>query len=169
MGDAKTPVDVWFWDADRQGPRATVEDVYPNTVVDVYPFHESAVSSADFDRPEAKDGGQPDVSLPARAVGNLLSAPATDSAGTALTAGGPSTVTFRLPQSQLVQSQGVWSDGRWTVVMRRALAVENEADGLTLTPGERVSIAFAVWDGNQRDRDGKKLVTIWQDLELEKP
>jgi hypothetical protein len=36
-----------------------------------------------------------------------------------------------------------------------------------LTAGQRASIAFAVWDGGQQDRDGKKLVTIWQDLELE--
>jgi DMSO reductase family type II enzyme heme b subunit len=167
MGDPKTPVDVWFWDADRQGQRTTVEDIYPNTVVDVYPFHEQAVSSAEFNRPEAQDENQAEVSLPARAVGNPIALPATDSAGTALTAGGPSTVTFRMPRSQLVAADGQWSDGQWTVILRRKLKVEDPADGVTLASGGRASIAFAVWDGVQRDRDGKKLVTIWQDLELE--
>ena len=34
-------------------------------------------------------------------------------------------------------------------------------------PVPKASIAFAVWDGAQRDRAGKKLVTMWQELELE--
>ena len=29
-----------------------------------------------------------------------------------------------------------------------------------------VPVAFAVWDGSAGDRDGKKSVTIWQDLWL---
>ena len=37
-----------------------------------------------------------------------------------------------------------------------------------LTPGDRVPLAFAVWNGNAGDRDGKKSVTIWQELVLEK-
>jgi DMSO reductase family type II enzyme heme b subunit len=166
MGDPRTPVDVWFWDADRQGPRVTVEDVYPNAVVDVYPFHERAVTSAEFNRPETQDANQAEVSFPARAVGNPISLPSGTSAGTTLTAGGPSTVTFRLPRSQLVAAHGEWSDRKWSVILRRTLKVEGPADGVTLAPGGRASIAFAVWDGAQRDRDGKKLVTIWQDLEL---
>jgi hypothetical protein len=28
-------------------------------------------------------------------------------------------------------------------------------------------VAFAVWEGAEKDRDGKKLITIWQDLLLE--
>ena len=31
----------------------------------------------------------------------------------------------------------------------------------------RLSVAFAIWDGTAQDRDGKKLITIWQDFELE--
>jgi DMSO reductase family type II enzyme heme b subunit len=84
-----------------------------------------------------------------------------------LTAAGPGSVTFRVPTSQLVQARGEWRDGRWTVVMTRTLGVASEVEGVSLTPGERVSIAFAVWDGNQRDRDGQKLITIWNDLVLE--
>jgi DMSO reductase family type II enzyme heme b subunit len=80
---------------------------------------------------------------------------------------GPGTITFRPPISQSVQAQGSWKDGRWTVVMTRPLKVES-GGGVSLEPGRRVSIAFAVWDGAQRDRDGKKVITIWQDLVLEK-
>jgi DMSO reductase family type II enzyme heme b subunit len=35
-----------------------------------------------------------------------------------------------------------------------------------LAPGERVSCAFAVWNGQFRDRDGLKAVSIWYHLEL---
>jgi hypothetical protein len=37
-----------------------------------------------------------------------------------------------------------------------------------LLPGTTVPVAFAVWDGSAGDRDGKKSVTIWQHLQLEK-
>ena len=39
--------------------------------------------------------------------------------------------------------------------------------GLALAGGDHGSIAFALWDGAAHDRDGKKLVSIWHDLELE--
>ena len=82
-------------------------------------------------------------------------------------AAGPGTITFRLAKSQLVTAHGVWKDGRWTVVMTRSLAVAGPDDGVALAPGESASIAFAVWDGAHRDRNGQKQVSIWQDLELE--
>jgi DMSO reductase family type II enzyme heme b subunit len=75
-------------------------------------------------------------------------------------------VTFRIPKSQLVTAGGQWVDGRWTVVMTRSLRVDPD-QGVSLEPGDKASIAFAIWDGAQRDRDGKKLITIWQDLVVE--
>ncbi len=64
-----------------------------------------------------------------------------------------------------MKARGEWTGGRWTVVMQRQLAVDSEG-GVSLEPGSSASIAFAIWDGSQRDRDGKKLITIWQDLVL---
>ena len=165
MGDPQSPVDAWFWDADRQSPPA-VEDVYPNVVVDIYPFNESFVDTALFDRPGTRDTAQADVSLPARASGNSI-VPTGESAGaSSLTVGGPGSVTFRIPKSQLVTAGGQWADGRWTVVMTRSLRVDPD-QGVSLEPGDKASIAFAIWDGAQRDRDGKKLIAIWQDLVVE--
>ena len=74
--------------------------------------------------------------------------------------------TLRPKSSQLVVSKGQWRDGTWSVVLRRPLLVESEA-GIALEPGQRRSIAFAVWDGAVNDRNGQKLVSIWHDLELE--
>ena len=80
---------------------------------------------------------------------------------------GPGSVTFRPPTSQLVRSRGVWNEGRWSVVLIRPLTAEDSAIPVPLKPGDRASLAFAVWDGGHRDRDGMKLITIWQDLVLQ--
>ena len=89
-------------------------------------------------------------------------------AASSLETAGPGSVTFRPPISQLVQANGKWKDGRWTVVMTRTLKLKDDQTGVLLEPGGSVSIAFAVWNGSQQDRDGKKSITIWQDLVLEK-
>jgi len=39
---------------------------------------------------------------------------------------------------------------------------------LDFVPGQTVRVAFAVWNGRAGDRDGKKSVTIWQDLVIVK-
>jgi DMSO reductase family type II enzyme heme b subunit len=166
MGGPKSPVDVWFWDADRQ-TQSVVENTYPNTVVDIYPFSEKLVDTASFNRPGTKTADQPDISLPARASGNPIVPKGAESGASSLTGAGPGTATFRIPQSRLVTAQGQYIDNRWDVVMTRSLSVESESEGVSLEPGTRASIAFAIWDGSQRDRDGKKLVTIWNDLDLE--
>ncbi|HEY3391155.1 MAG TPA: ethylbenzene dehydrogenase-related protein [Lacipirellulaceae bacterium] len=168
MGDAKSPVDVWFWDADRQRGPAVADSEYPNAVVDVYPFSEGVVSGAELTRVGAKIADQPDISLPARAVGNLITPASNDeSGGTSLHAVGPRTVTFRVLQSQIVHAKGSWSDGRWTVVMTRQLSPSVDDGGVLLEPGQTASIALAVWDGLHKDRNGQKSVTIWHDLRLE--
>jgi DMSO reductase family type II enzyme heme b subunit len=168
MGDAKSPVDVWFWDADRQTARVAADAEYPNTVVDVYPFSEKVVAGAELNRPGARMADQPDISLPARAVGNLIMPGGNDeSGGTSLHVAGPRTVTFRVPQSQTVRAKGAWSDGRWTVVMTRALSPSSQDDGVALAPGGIASAAFAVWDGSHGDRNGQKSVTVWHDLQLD--
>jgi DMSO reductase family type II enzyme heme b subunit len=169
MGGPKSPVDVWFWDADRQNPKFAVENAYPRTVVDLYPFNEQAVATAEYDRPGTKLDAQPPISLPALASGNQIVPGGDVTGGSELAADGPGSVTFRLPQSQLVKAHGQWNDNRWTVVMTRPLAVANPGDGVALDGGGRASIAFAVWDGSHRDRDGQKSITIWQDLEFTKP
>lgn len=167
MGDKSSPVDVWFWDADRQSDVADVEKSYPNAVADVYPFSETKVSSAELNRPGARMADQPDISLPARASGNQIVPPGNNNGGSSLQVGGPKTVTFRMPKNQLVQAVGSWSDGRWTVVMTRSLSAASLDEGVSLEPGARASVAFAVWNGSRHDRNGQKSITIWQDLEIE--
>jgi DMSO reductase family type II enzyme heme b subunit len=167
MGGPRSAVDVWFWDADRQGIPLAVEELYPNAVVDIYPFSETVVTTAELDRDGARTADQPDISLPARAAGNQIIPSGSESGASSLAGGGPGSSTFRPPTSQHVHGVGQWRDGRWIVLMTRPLALDSEGDGVSLKPGDKASVAFAVWDGAAQDRDGKKLITIWQDLVLE--
>jgi DMSO reductase family type II enzyme heme b subunit len=64
---------------------------------------------------------------------------------------------------QLVKAMGVYSVGSYRVVFRRLLAARS-ATQISLEPGDTALVSFAVWDGSAGDRDGKKSVTIWQEL-----
>ena len=165
MGSKLSAVDVWMWDADRQ--RAVdVADLHPNLVVDRYPFEEQVVPTAEFARPGTAAEAVGPVSLPARATGNAI-VPDGKNGGSSLQAGGPGSIAFRVPISAHVRAKGQWQDGRWFVVLQRPLTVE-PGQGVSLQPGQTASTAFAVWDGTHHDRNGQKLITIWQDLVLER-
>ena len=167
MGSAKNPVDVWLWDADRQNGSPDVDRVHPRIVVDRYPLTEQrVVTSAEFKRPGTATKDQAAVSLPAKFSGNQIVPKPGEHPVESLQVGGPGSVTFRPPINQSVRSAGVWKAGRWSVVLIRKLASDSARGGISLKPGDHVSAAFAVWDGSQHDRDGKKTITIWQDLIL---
>ena len=89
--------------------------------------------------------------------------------GSSLSAAGPGSTTFRFVKSQLVVASARYSNGRWIVLLRRSLDTRAPENGVSLAPGGTASVAFAVWDGAHRDRNGQKQVSIWQDLVLEAP
>ena len=164
MGAAGSVIDVWMWRADRNGARPEIQSTYPNMVVDQYPFAEAGVASAEYSRPATRTDAQAPFTLPAVASGNQVAS--RKPGPSVLEATGPGTVSFRIPESQVVKASAQWNEGRWTVVMVRPLQVGAD-QGVSLKPGDRVSVAFAVWNGSKQDRDGKKRFTIWQDLSLE--
>jgi mono/diheme cytochrome c family protein len=166
MGAADRPVDVWLWNPSIQAKSADFADVdtaYPHMSVDLYPFEKPS----DGKRPHAPADQPPDF-ITARQAGNLRADPAHGFTASSLQARGFGSSTMRPRLSQVVASRGVYheKDGRWMVVFRRPLAVPAES-GITLAPGDRLSIAFALWDGAARDRNGQKLVSIWHDLKVE--
>lgn len=165
MGSAEDAVDVWYWDADRQQATGEVEAVYPLTVVDQYPFSEGLVASPEYGRPATRNENQPEISLPARASGNPIVPTESRHGGSTLAIAGPGSVSFLFPRNQSVIARGDWRDGQWSVLLTRPLAVE-PGGGVALDVGEEASVAFAVWDGSRRDRNGQKSFTIWQVLEL---
>lgn len=165
MGTKDQPVDILLWRPsweESPGQYADVDTTYPNMAVDWYPF-EQAEKGSRFHPPKR----QPREFITAWAAGNLLSDPNRTVTGSNLHARGFGTLTMRPPHSQTVNAKGMWKDGHWTVVLRRPLGV-NEETGLPLAPSDRLSIAFALWDGAAGDRNGQKLVSIWHDFFLEK-
>jgi mono/diheme cytochrome c family protein len=168
MGSSQTQIDLWMWDADRGQPGGDLEQVNPRVVVDVYPFSEKVAETAEYTRTGTSTAQQPDIAFPAQAAGNQVARSAPHpTGGSSLLAGGPGSTTFRFAKSQLVNASGKWSQGKWTVLMRRVLNADSPEGGVSLAPGRKAAVAFAVWDGSHRDRNGQKQVSIWQDLVLE--
>ncbi len=73
----------------------------------------------------------------------------------------------RLPV-QDVRAYGRHADGKWRVVFFRAWrSPEPQAAALFKAAGARQPIAFAVWNGQNQERDGFKAVTLaWQTLQF---
>jgi mono/diheme cytochrome c family protein len=164
MGVADRSVDIWLWRASWHGnavAHADVDTTYPGMAVDLYPFEQPG----DGPRLHATEH-QPREFITARAAGNLRSDPTQPFTGNSLRAKGFGSLTMQPRVSQLVSASAQWQNGRWSVVLRRPLVVAPEA-GISLSPGDKLSVAFAIWDGAARDRNGQKLVSIWHDLHLE--
>lgn len=145
--------DLWLWRASWNRPREE------RAVLDEYPFDTA------FYRDRLKGQPLPNFAT-ARAAGNPHARADTAQSASNLAAKGVGSVTFRPKASQLVTAASSWKDGRWFVEFRRPLNVPADA-GVSLVPRETASIAFALWDGGYRDRNGQKQVSIWHDLRLE--
>jgi DMSO reductase family type II enzyme heme b subunit len=165
MGGAEAAVSVWYWDADRQH-HPDVFARYERAVVDWYPLQEEPVDTAEFPRSRTGAEHVPPLLAPPRATGNLIVPPPDGNGASELAAGGPGTIRFRpAPQSGVV-ARGEWNAQRWTVQMSCALDKASGRGSQPWSPPRRLIAAFAVWDGAYRDRDGQKLISIWQDFEL---
>lgn len=98
---------------------------------------------------------------PGRATGNILSdntlrrSPVED-----LNAEGFSTLTTQAQQD--VDGSGNWGNNRWMVVFKRSLKTDDPND--TQFTGTETAIAFAIWNGNNKERNGQKALTIFHTL-----
>jgi mono/diheme cytochrome c family protein len=156
MGAADAALDLWLWRASWQRPRD-----HADSQLDDYPF------DTPFYRDRLRANGKPVPDFQtARAAGNPHAHGDAAQSASNLAAQGFGSTTFRPKASQLVTATSTWADGRWTVELRRPLAAGPDG-GVPLAPGERCSVAFALWDGAARDRNGQKLVSIWHDLKLD--
>ena len=85
-----------------------------------------------------------------------------------LIGGGFSTLTSKQRQGR-IKGQAEWKRGLWRVVMKRPLTIEgddldNEA---MLVPGRLQAVAFAVWNGENKERNGQKAVASWMQLQID--
>jgi DMSO reductase family type II enzyme heme b subunit len=68
-----------------------------------------------------------------------------------------------------IKTRSAWTQGTWTVVFARALAVPEQVDeAVQLAGGKTVKIGFAVWEGANGERAGvKSFSKEWRELTLE--
>jgi len=83
-----------------------------------------------------------------------------------LIGGGFSTLTTKDKQGR-VQGQAFWKDGVWHVMMRRPLLSEEQENEATLVPGRIQTVSFAVWNGENKERNGQKAVAPWFQLSID--
>ena len=172
MGGAEAPVTIWNWKASWQkeqgGAWPDIEGRYPNAAVDWYEAdkkYNSQGGSFEVSKSSTADHGK--LFLTGQEAGNIFSNVGRGQAAEEAQAKGFGTLTTMHPQIDQVDAKGIWKDGAWTVVFRRKLKTP-EKDRVSFSPGSSVNIAFAVWDGKFRDRNGQKMVSIWNELILEK-
>jgi DMSO reductase family type II enzyme heme b subunit len=149
MGDAHNPVNIWQWKAGWQqemdGNRQDMANAYPAMHVDTY-FATSYRTAAEAGNLASLKHKSPVENATARGFGTFKSRPAS---------------------AQNVSGKGLWRDGSWSVVFVRDLK-SRDAEDVKLVVGQAVPIALAVWDGQNRDRNGRKLISNWHKLVLEK-
>ncbi|RMH17458.1 MAG: hypothetical protein D6696_15705 [Acidobacteria bacterium] len=166
MGEPGFPVNVWMWKADREAELKGFHDVdwqYPDIGIDSYPN----LQLAPYEQPmrDALTVASDPTFITAWGAGNIVADPLRRSSAEDLTAQGFGTLRVRPGGPQEVEALGTYELGSYRVLFRRALTPAAD-DAVSLAPGARVSVAFAIWNGAAGDRDGKKSVSIWQDLVL---
>lgn len=164
MGGPGKPVRLLHWKAiwqrDIDQGFQDVQDLHPNYWADMYWFSEGRfpypVSEA-FRNPVARQW------LVASAAGNPMSDFQRKQPVEELIAEGFGTSTH-VPSS-LVAGRGVWKDGRWTVIIERALAADDPLTAM-LQPGTTAVAAFAAWDGSAGNVGGRKHWCNWIPLKV---
>ncbi len=70
-------------------------------------------------------------------------------------------------ESQQAKGNGIWEEGRWKVVITRALTTEDKGKDIQFELGRLIPIAFNAWDGSNGERGLKMSISSWYYLLLE--
>lgn len=146
MGDKANPVNLWQWkagwQAEAEGRGAPdMESVYQSMHTDAWTFTNYST---------------------AHDAGNLTSLPHKTPIEDA-NAWGFGSFKSQPVKQQNVTGRGIWHDGSWSVLFVRDLK-SKDADDVKFVPGKPVPVAFAIWNGEQGDRNGRKMVSNWFQL-----
>lgn len=143
MGQANAGVNIWQWRADSQAGIQDPTAVYTSALVDEYPTKEDLFYTARAaGNPYANPQQGPVQTLVAQAFGTLATANAQD-----------------------VQGQGAWTNGTWAVVFTRGYGAGDPSQA-AFKDGVTTDMAFAVWNGSQGDRNGRKSVSAFVRLTI---
>jgi len=149
MGDKDNPVNLWNWKAGWQteaagGGAPDMDSVYQSMHTDAWTFTNYST---------AHDAGN--------VTSQLHKTPIEDA-----NAAGFGSFKSQPVKQQNVAGKGVWHDGFWNVVFIRDLK-SKDADDVKFVAGKSVPVAFAIWNGEQGDRNGRKMVSNWYQLILD--
>ncbi len=143
MGNRGKVVNIWQWRADWQTEIETKEEL------------EYATKGMDLDT--MIFGGEVN---PVDSLNPFRDVPVEE-----LNAEGFGTLTPQPQTKQNILGKGIYQDGKWQVVLYRTLESLNKWD-VVFRKETPVLVAFAVWDGAYQDRNGRKVVSMWQRLNL---
>jgi mono/diheme cytochrome c family protein len=144
MGNRNKPVNIWHWKAGLEETLEAESDLeYSTGGVDMDALIFGGISS----NPVARLN------------------PTSENSVEELNAEGFGTITPQPPENQNVEGYGEWKDGIWTVVFLRDMPKTGKWD-VDLTKKEPLLVALAVWDGVREDRNGRKVVSVWQRFNL---
>jgi DMSO reductase family type II enzyme heme b subunit len=150
MGDKDNPVNLWNWKAgwqvETEGHAPDMDATYNAMHVDTYFQPERHFNTA-------------------ASAGNVVSQPHKSPIEDANARGFGSFVSQPIAQ-QNVSGKGVWHAGFWNVIFIRDLK-SKDADDVKFAAGKPVPVAFAIWNGEQHDRNGRKMISNWYQLILD--
>lgn len=148
MGNRNKPVNIWHWKAGLDEALEAEDDL------------------------EYAGGG---VDMDALIYGGIMSNPVSRLNATGenpveeLNAEGFGTITPQPPDKQNVAGEGDWQDGVWTVVFLRDMPKTGKWDVDFDKRIDPALVAFAIWDGVKEDRNGRKVISVWQRFNIKKP
>lgn len=165
MAGAGQIAHLWHWKADWQNDidqgYQDVTDAYPNFYRDFYPFATGQSLHSwpgDFTAEEAR------LYSPGWATGNALSQPQKLTPVEELRANGFGTATHK--DLQAVDGKGTWTEGRWRVVLTRAMAPADE-ESINFTGRSEIPLAVAVWNGSNQEVGARKQLSSFVTLRIE--
>jgi mono/diheme cytochrome c family protein len=169
MGEKGKPINIWMWKSERQADLEPafqdLEKVYPNLGIDSYPNLLRSPVEQSLRHGLTLDSNK--IFVTGWGAGNIVSDPERKSPVEDLTAQGFGTLRARPRIDQKVDARGVYGAASYRVMFKRSMKPAGK-DSVALLPGATLPVAFAVWNGSAGDRDGKKSVTIWQELRIAK-
>ncbi|MFQ5941026.1 MAG: ethylbenzene dehydrogenase-related protein, partial [Nitrososphaerales archaeon] len=184
MGGPETPVNILHWKADWQtdidlGHYQDREDAYPNMAYDLYigkNEEQGEVLNYDPETQDFEEQGTGDPRIPVTEL-NIDYQPGMKAGAFTgdywldkvspveeLVAEGFGTLTTQRTQNTL--GKGVYENEIWSVVILRPMLTKDMTDK-QFRPGEKTDIAFAIWDGGNREVNGRKSVALWHDFVVE--
>jgi hypothetical protein len=159
MGSKDDPTHIFHWRAqyqrDKESGKPTMKELYPNMNPDMYPFEPKDLAAMPTTPKEVSESYQYGVAAgnPQSYIKNGVDEIIAEGYGTSA-----------VMEERESNSNAVWANGEWTVVISRALS---RAKGSVLVPGAGSFAAFAVWQGGMDEVGGRKCLTmVWLPVTL---